>query len=229
MKLLSITDIGVSRKENQDNFWSARLMVDGLEAGAVCLCDGMGGLDNGGLASRLVVEAVRDYFMSSIDFDGLNTVLQGVNKTINSLAIGRDKSMGTTCTVLLCYNGTYKVLHVGDSRCYRVHEGRLEKLTTDHSALAKYGITHKSDPQAYNKFKNLLTRCLGVKPDVIIDYGEGSYADGDSFFLCSDGMWHYLDDYEFSEISELYNLDGMVRKCIDSGETDNITACILKV
>lgn len=228
MKIDSLTDIGVRRKENQDNYWSALLKVDGEDAGVICLCDGMGGLNNGGLASRIVVESVRDYFKKNIDFDGLSAVLQSANNTIHSIANGEGSRMGTTCTVLLCYEGTYRILHVGDSRCYLLRDHVFKALTHDHSALAKYKITKKNNPELYRKYKNSLTRCIGVKDYVQTDYVEGTYQSGDVFLCCSDGLWHYFDDNTYSE-EELFQLKPLIKKCIDLGETDNITVGLLCV
>lgn len=228
MKLNSLTDIGVRRKENQDNFWSALLKIDGKEAGVICLCDGMGGLNNGGLASKIVVESVRDYFTTSCDFEGLQTVLSHANKTVYDLSQGDKKMMGTTCTIILCYEGLYKILHVGDSRCYLLRGESFSPITKDHSALAKYGFTKEKDEVLYNKYKNSLTRCIGVKPEVKLDYFEGEYKKGDTFLCCSDGLWHYLEDCDFTK-EQLFELPDLIQKCIGNGETDNITVSLLTI
>ena len=229
MKLISLTDIGVKRRENQDNYWSALLSVDGGEAGVICMCDGMGGLNSGGLASKMVASAVRDYLKTSIDFYGLKDVIEQANKSIYELSNG-DKSavMGTTCTVLLCYQGKYRILHVGDSRCYLLSNHEFNALTVDHSAIKQYGITKEKSELLYKRYKNSLTRCIGVKPEVTLDYYEGNYSEGDSFLVCSDGLWHYLEDYDYFE-EDLFDLKGLVQKCMDSGETDNITVGVLTV
>lgn len=229
MKLISLTDIGVKRRENQDNYWSALLSVDGEEAGVICMCDGMGGLNSGGLASKMVASAVRDYLKTSIDFYGLKDVIEQANKSIYELSNG-DKSavMGTTCTVLFCYQGKYRILHVGDSRCYLLSNHEFNALTVDHSAIKQYGITKEKSELLYKRYKNSLTRCIGVKPEVTLDYYEGNYSEGDSFLVCSDGLWHYLEDYDYFE-EDLFDLKGLVQKCMDSGETDNITVGVLTV
>lgn len=228
MNIDSLTDIGIKRKENQDNYWSALLTVDGEEAGVICLCDGMGGMNNGGLASRIVVEAVRDYFKTDIDFTGLREVIQQANTTIYEIGSDEQSPMGTTCTILFCYKSKYQILHVGDTRCYLLKKDSFNSLTTDHSALKKYNITKKDNEKLYNKYKNKLIRCVGAKPQVVLDYLEGEYTEGDTFFVCSDGLWHYLDDYDYYA-EELFDLPGLIKKCIGSGETDNITAGILEI
>lgn len=228
MRLSSLTDIGVKREENQDNYWSALLTIDGVDTGVICLCDGMGGLNDGGLASRLVVEAIRDSIKLGVDFSELQDVLLQSNTTIYELATHQNVRMGTTCTLLQCGGGVYKILHVGDSRCYLYRGNSFQALTTDHSALNKYKITREKDEKLWRRYKNSLTRCIGIKPTVQLDYYEGSYKEGDIFLVCSDGMWHYFDTEEVS-IEDFSNLSNLITKCIDSGETDNITGGVIFV
>lgn len=229
MKLNTLTDVGVKRSENQDNYWGAILSVDGEEAGILCLCDGMGGLNNGGLASKIVVESVRDSIKMGIDFLELSEVISQANKTIYELALQEKQRMGTTCTVLLCYKGKYQIYHVGDSRCYLLKGNSFNSLTTDHSALNKYKIVREEDEKLWRRYKNSLTRCIGVKPTVQLDYYQGDYEQGDVFLTCSDGMWHYFEGKTLFKFSELFDLDGLIRNCIEEGETDNITGGILCV
>ena len=228
MKINSISDIGVKRAENQDNYWSALLNIDGSEVGIVCLCDGMGGLNNGRLASKIVVESVRDAVKDGIPFSGLESVLVQVNKTIYELGVKEEGMMGTTCTLLQCSNGKYEVFHVGDSRCYRVNQSGMTAITTDHSAIVKLGLDKDKDYALWRKYKNSLTRCIGYKNDVMVDYISGDYMFGDCFLVCSDGMWHYFDDYVV-KYEDIFDLPSIIHKCIESGETDNITGSILSI
>lgn len=228
MTLDSISDIGVKRKENQDNFWSALVKRDNQDEGIVCVCDGMGGLYNGQIASRIAAEAVRDSIQDGVSFLELESVLLQANKTIYQLGKQEAQKMGTTCTVLRCAQGVYEVLHVGDSRCYRVHKNVLHQCTEDHSALKKYNITRESNPAAWKKYRNALTKCLGVTEEVSVDLYKGTYDEGDIFIVCSDGLWHYLDKNPWQS-SYIHKLSSLVDRCISSGETDNITCCVLYV
>ena len=228
MKLDSITDIGVKRQENQDNYWSALLNIDGTEAGVICLCDGMGGLNDGGLASKMVVEAVKDSILSGIEFIDLVETLNQANRFIYELG---QKSMGTTCTLLFCMGNQYEIYHIGDSRCYLGRGSKLTQLTTDHSFLQKYKNATKPpemSQEKWNRYKSCLTRCIGVKPTAQIDYYKGNYREGDLFFVCSDGMWHHLDVDKILDNSTIC-LNELVSVCIGKGETDNITAGILYI
>lgn len=226
MKLYTLTDIGIQRKENQDNYWSAILDVDGVETGVVCLCDGMGGLENGGLASRMVVESVKDFFSYSVDITELSDVVKQSNKAIYELSEG--KMMGTTCTILVCMQGGYDILHIGDSRCYKESNGRVDLLTTDHSALNKYKVTIENK-ELFNKLKGKLTRCIGVRDSVVLDYYSGNYKSGDRFLVCSDGFWHYFNPELLVGGKCVKSLEVLVKEYIRKGETDNITVGVLEV
>ena len=133
MDIISLTDKGVYRENNQDNYWAAVLDVNGEEAGVICLCDGMGGLENGELASRLVTSAVREYILKDFDFSGIIGVLEKVNRKIYNMSGGdSSKLMGTTCTIVMCYRGKYNVYHIGDSRGYLFRDGKSYQITEDH-------------------------------------------------------------------------------------------------
>jgi protein phosphatase len=217
------------REENQDTYWCVKLNVEGYELCVVCVCDGMGGLNEGRLASSLVAKAVRDYYTGgNYDFEGLQSVLEDVNREIyiKGLSVG---AIGTTCTLLSTYKGQYKIFHTGDSRCYKVSNQNVEILTEDHSALAKCRREGKVlTPEKEKKYRNTLTRALGVSGEFKIDYIDGEYNQDDLFLVCSDGFWHYLqdDDFKSGEINNLKNLTG---RFIELGETDNITSIVLTV
>lgn len=230
MKLSSITDIGIKRKDNQDNYWSARLSINGEEAGVICLCDGMGGLDKGALASGEVVKAVKDFFINNSDFSKLANVLKDTNTYLYNKSIKDSISLGTTCTVLYCFQGTYHVFHIGDSRCYKksTEDGKVHVLTSDHTVLEKYKQAGKTlPPHLVRKYKNTLTKCIGVTGNIDLDYYTGGYQEGDVFLVCSDGFWHYLDYNSFYN-DDFNNLKELINRFISKGETDNITVSILE-
>lgn len=224
MHIQSLTDIGSTRKENQDNYWSATLNIDGIETGFVCMCDGMGGLDNGGLASKIIVESVRDSVLKGIALYDLRDIIYQSNSVVYNLSSSGSK-MGSTCTILCCRDGKYIIHHVGDSRCYRVQHDSITQLSRDHSVISEYGITKEENLDLYNRYKNKLTRCIGVKEDVTIDVIKGNYEDGDIFLLCSDGFWHYFESSDY--MLNLNNLEECIKECINYGETDNISVSLL--
>lgn len=227
MELNSITDIGVKRKDNQDNYWSARLDVNGEEIGVICLCDGMGGLDKGGFASKVVVEAVRNFLVSDLDIDGLKKVIKDAHEHLFNISKLENISLGTTCTVLIARKGIYEVLHIGDSRCYHYSSKGVSIITKDHTVIEKYRSMGKElPPHLQKKYKNTLTRCIGVSSKMDLDYYTGKYSEGDLFLVCSDGFWHFLKESDFKDIG---NLNKLVKSFIQSGETDNITVVTFQV
>lgn len=229
MNLQTLTDRGKSRNENQDNYWSIIAEVDGVETGVVCLCDGMGGLKNGGEASRIVAQSVKDYISKNFEFEGLKAVIEDSNTKVHSIGgASRETMMGTTCSVLMVYNGIYKVLHVGDSRVYLIRGCKAYRITEDHSAVVALKIDRKTEPEKYMKYRSKLTRCIGAKETVKVDSYEGRYLPGDAFLLCSDGVWHTFDDRPITDY-DLMDLRALFDRCMSEGENDNLTACILRI
>lgn len=230
MKIYGLTDTGVVRSENQDNYWGSRLEVEGSEVGVVCLCDGMGGLKNGAEASRTVVQNVRDYLVNRFDIEGVADVVRSSNDEIYNRNIGGGIS-GTTCTLLICKDYHYTVFHIGDSRCYLFGEKGSKLLTKDHTVVEKYRSEGASDEvleKVKVKYRNMLTRCLGVKEGVVLDLVEGSYNTGDTFLVCSDGFWHGFKEPDFyrGALGDLSSFKDYLIRC---GETDNITGVLLGV
>ena len=224
MKIHSITDIS-KRENNQDNYWCAVLNVNGSQVGVLCVCDGMGGLDCGEKASELVVSNIRKHFLENGTIEGIEDVVDSANESIKNLSSNRS---GTTCTVLMCSNGNYYVYNVGDSRCY-IWNSAVTQITEDHTVLQKYRNEGKEITRAIEvKYKNVLTKCVGVMNTVKYDIFTGSYQSGDRFLVCSDGFWHTIDEDDFLS-GRILNLEDMVKRCLEKGELDNITACILEV
>lgn len=231
MELKSLTDAGVKVYDNQDNYWAARLLIDGEEVGVICLCDGMGGLDNGALASKIVVSEVKKYLINTADTKSIESIILRANRELFKLSSAKGIKSGTTCTLVICRGGNYEIYHVGDSRCYHMNSAlnSVSILTEDHTVIAKYEKEGKILPENLKrKYKNTLVRCVGVSESVVVDYIKGTYNSGDMFLVCSDGFWHSLEVGHFFDGS-LDRLDLLAKKFISLGETDNITAVWIKV
>ena len=116
MKISGVTNI-VKRKENQDNFWVARLnsTEEGKpdkEIGVACVCDGMGGLNNGEWASYTVVKMVREHILNTGNITGIGEILQKANDIIIAEGKKTGGRSGTTCTVIVCSDGRYTVHNI---------------------------------------------------------------------------------------------------------------------
>jgi PPM family protein phosphatase len=159
------------------------------------LADGMGGEAAGDVASRLAVEVIaREYFARPSDEPGtaLERSVMAANEAIHAHAAATEglQGMGTTCTALVLRGARAWIAHVGDSRAYRLRDGRLERLTTDHS------LAHRGPAYAH-----VLTRALGVRPAVEIDLVPVPAAvAGDVFLLCSDGLWGQVSDEDLAAL-----------------------------
>lgn len=222
----------ISRKaENQDNYWSGILSIDGAEVGVLCVCDGMGGLRDGAKASSEVVSRIRRFILDGGDIYDIGGVIDDANDFIREKN-GENRS-GTTCTLLWCSGGRYVVYSVGDSRCYRwgMRDSVpfVDRITVDHTVIEKYRSEGKElSEDVIRKYKNVLTRCVGASSVARYDRFEGSYKSGDSFLVCSDGFWHTISETDFLN-GNIKDINGIVQRCMLRGEVDNITACSLVV
>ena len=240
MEIVSKTDIGLVRKENQDS--SAYSVISSDCVWAV-VCDGMGGASGGKIASKLAVEhiceTIERFYRDDMDDDELSEMLiRGVDEANSiiyrtSLEIPDLAGMGTTCDLALIREGTVHVVHVGDSRTYSFRDGRVLQITEDHSVVqemvnrgeitAEEALRHPS--------KNLITRAIGVNHDVDIDYIEAEFAPGDVLMLCSDGLSNYVAKSDMIDAVAIYRGDMLVDSLIEMakrhGGHDNITVTVI--
>ncbi len=222
------------RSENQDR------CGEFARAGAhlVVVADGMGGHRGGQTASRLAVEAIGEAFARSAKrpSEALLDALVEANRRVHEagqhdLAL---HGMGTTA-VALVIDAKHRgwVAHVGDSRAYRLRAGRLERLTEDHSWLARQlrdGTLSPAEARDHPA-RGRLMRTIGREPGVEVDLSSVSVRPGDRFLLCSDGLWGALEE---SEIAERLAVDplcdaarGLVDAAIASGASDNVSVHVL--
>lgn len=247
------SDKGVERSENQDCCYSDAI-DNPIESSAIAvLCDGMGGLSDGAVASRKICDSFKAWYDNAYNskrpvhqsndkqiVDQLTDVLLNVNNDI--LRYGKEKGIriGTTASVLYMRNGKYYILHVGDSRVYYLSEV-LKQITEDDSLAAvrmRRGEINQIEYES-SKERHILTQCIGVRAKPQIHYYEGEYNQSDVFFLCSDGMYHNLKHHELSAVlmsqrkdkgsSIVVSIEKMIDKMISRGERDNITGLIMYV
>lgn len=247
----AVSDIGISKKTNQD---SVCLKIAETEAHgqiAMCvMCDGMGGLEKGELASATVIRAFEEWFeiqlpgrLPGLSWEGLAAEWKRLIQVCNDKIVEHGKQegvrLGTTVSALLLMNGRYLIAHVGDSRVYRITDS-VEQLTEDHTYVArevKRGNMTAEQAKHHPK-RNLLTQCVGVAGIVTpeIFYGEAG-ADA-VYLLCSDGFWHELAETEIYEefqtvhirdvremMAGCQHLVGQVKK---RQERDNISVVLVK-
>jgi protein phosphatase len=235
------TDLGRRRKRNEDRI----LVGDGL----LVVCDGMGGHQAGDVASRIAVDTI-DAFVArtaedaeltwpygfdpalSFDANRIRTAIKLANRAIFTSAAAEDEyaGMGTTVAATLVAVAETAQLtygHVGDSRIYLIRDGRIVQLTRDDSLT-------DGDTDAGLVMKNVLTKALGIHPDIEFDVAAHELLVGDTVLLCSDGLSNMLDDAGILDI--VTRNDGPLEKACDElvatanerGGRDNISVLLLR-
>ncbi|HCJ40739.1 Stp1/IreP family PP2C-type Ser/Thr phosphatase [uncultured Ruminococcus sp.] len=234
------TDIGLNREENQD-----RVRVESLGEN-ICIaavCDGMGGAASGGVASQLAVDKfigrVQENFRPDMNENSIRNLLLNAVHYANTCVYEKsiediDKNgMGTTCVAALVNGKNIFVVNVGDSRAYLLKKDGISQITSDHTYVETLVQSGKisADAAKVHPMRNVITRAVGVEPDVEVDYFECYESDNFAVVLCSDGLSGYCSD-EFIYYTVFgNNLDEAVKKLIDysneCGGRDNITAAII--
>ena len=204
------TDIGIKKKTNQD---SVLLQVAKTDVGNVALgvvCDGMGGLAKGELASATLIKEFASWFQMGLrdmleegDFseqklyDLWRDIIITTNQKITNYGNDNRINLGTTTVGVLIYKEQYYAFNVGDSRLYRLNN-RLEQITKDQSYIQREmdaGRMTKEqamvDPQ-----RNVLLQCVGASAIVEPDFFTGKVNVNDVFMLCSDGFRHVISEEE---------------------------------
>lgn len=241
IKFHARSDRGRKRPLNQDAF----AVSDDL--GFCILCDGMGGHRSGEVASRMAVEmlgeAVRRARAGGLGAESglaglVHDWLRAANEAIyrrgtRERGAAAGKNMGTTLALLLlASDGLAVVAHVGDSRVYRLRDGRLERLTADHSVT---GPVDGADPGPRGRKRRYVTRALGTRPVVVPDVGTVDVRARDRFVVCSDGLTDLVRDEEIAaalldRLGELHNAPrALINLANERGGRDNITVIVAAV
>lgn len=203
------SDIGTTKGVNQDSLTVKVVNTYCGEAAFAVLCDGMGGFEQGEIASAVVVRAFERWFLKELPqflatgFSDVtlkqrwHKIANDCNLRIKDYSKVRNAPMGTTLTAMLILDGRYYISHVGDCRVYVMGNG-MEQLTIDQTYVAReVALGHMTPEQAKNDSRrNVLLQCIGLKESVEPDFLQGDFYDGDSFLLCSDGFRHEVSDKE---------------------------------
>lgn len=249
------TDIGIKKKNNQDSLLLKGAQLDSQEVLLAVLCDGMGGMDKGELASATVIRAFDKWFSNTcvqadteesaevIQHQWMELLKQENHKLIQ-YGESHQVQLGTTATSILIFsNGTYHIGHVGDTRAYQItkHFNYIKQLTEDHTFVAReVKRGNMTEEQARrDKRKNILLQCIGVEQQFSPQFLNGKISKDDELLLCSDGFRHvvteeeilsYLSsDVDFNEDEMNKSLRELVNLNMQRKETDNISAILIKL
>ena len=243
MRYWGLTDPGCVRTQNQDAYQMEQLD----RSTALCVvCDGMGGAKSGNIASTLAVDVfvqeVRRSWTSSMNQEKINQMLYSAVKLANFTVYDQSRQfeefdgMGTTLVAVLVHNRHVTVIHVGDSRAYRVNTDGIWQMTRDHSLvqmMVERGELSQEMAKSYPG-KNFITRAIGTEPIVDCDISHLELRKGEFLVLCSDGLSNVLDDQEILfEVIHGVNKQDCCQRLLDiaknRGAPDNVTSVLVEV
>lgn len=252
MKFIAIadTDIGIVKEINQDSVLVKHATTDDGEIMLAIVCDGMGGLAKGELASATVVTAFSEWFyqvlpykIETLDLSEIANEWISILKELaeRMLAYGKKlgKNLGTTFSAILFWKENYLIVHVGDSRIYKV-DNTIQQLTTDHTFVAReIACGRMTEEQAKtDKRRNMLLQCIGASKKVEPEVLFGKITTG-TYIVCSDGFRHRVTSNELQKIFEPKNMlsKSVMKKSARNvielvkkrNERDNISVIVIKV
>jgi serine/threonine protein phosphatase PrpC len=225
------TDLGLVREGNEDSAITC--------ASLIAVADGMGGHAGGEVASAIAINALSQLqpvlMDEKIDNDSREDLFLNITHEIDQVIQEKSKAqpdlagMGTTLTALSIFDKNIELLHIGDSRCYRYRDNKLEQLSYDHTVMQELLDQGRLTPQEVfdHPQRSLLTQALmgdsGLDP-ILISF---EIKKDDRYLLCSDGLTNVLSDYEISKIIEA-NEDkaipqSLITEVRSKGAPDNIT------
>jgi serine/threonine protein phosphatase PrpC len=212
------------RTNNEDGF------VERSDAGIWVVADGMGGHSHGEVASRMVCDALSDFPLDGTFEEAVDAAtkrVQDVNDHLvrSSMHAAPADRCGSTVVVLLVRGARSAVLWAGDSRVYRWRGGLLEQLTRDHSVAELEGTSPLES--------SVITRAVGVEPDLQLDVYRDAVQPDDRFLLCSDGLTRVVPLPVISTWMQTSDIrtavDGLIQATLDAGAPDNVTVLIAEV
>lgn len=229
MRWAGRSEVGPVRERNEDSAYAGPRLA--------LIADGVGGMIAGEVASALALTAMRrlDADTANDVLDALSTALDAANARLRD-AVAADpglEGMGTTLTALLTNGTELGLAHVGDSRAYLLHEGRLHQISTDQTfvqTLVDEGrIT--ADEARTHPHKSLILQALDGRTRIEPDLTRLELAVGDRFLLCSDGLSDVLQDSELADGLQVADpqqaADGLVQAALDGGASDNVTCLVV--
>lgn len=244
LRAVGVTDIGSYRESNQDAF-SIQTLPEGVVIAV--LCDGMGGMNGGNVASETAVEMLsgqlRRGYREDLGDISVRALLVSAVSVAN--AIVRDKArkdpeltgMGTTAEVAVVREDTAYLAHVGDSSVFFLGKDGMEKLTTDHNRVQQLLDLGEITPEEALEHpqRHWLTRAVGAENNITPDFLSCSLEPGDALLLCSDGLTNHVEPEEIQRILSgalsrnalQEGAEALVEEAKRLGGADNITVIVI--
>jgi protein phosphatase len=250
VKTTAYSDIGTQRKANEDSYYVAE------NENLLIVCDGMGGHVAGGLASKIAVETIKDVYFN-LEEDQLQKLFPDIDQNLTLAArlliaavrianrrlfnmaakFPKLRGMGTTVVAISFDSDAATLVHVGDSRVFRISDDAITQLTEDHSWLNELIEDNEINEEQIETFsqKNVITRALGTAPSLRIDLHCEKYKKDDLYLLCTDGLHNAVDEESIKKAfkNQKSSIESTVKKLIEKAKSidgsDNITAAAAKV
>lgn len=226
-----VTHEGAVRDHNEDAYCARD--AAGPDNSLWAVADGMGGHAAGDVASRMIVDGLRQLTPGASPDGfaaGVIASLERTNAALVSLAKSRNGGIiGSTVVALARTRDRVRIIWAGDSRAYRLRGGRMERLTTDHTRVAELvaqGALTEEQARTHAQ-SNIVTRALGAAPQIQLETRQEALRDGDLYLLCSDGLSAMASDAEIEAIlprgapNEIAS--ALVHMCLGRGARDNVT------
>ncbi|HSW63090.1 MAG TPA: CHASE2 domain-containing protein [Dissulfurispiraceae bacterium] len=235
------TDTGTVRDRNEDSYCADKHL------GLLAVADGVGGRASGAVASRMAADLVTEHLKKgfpdvsdaaklthsdlSETTKRLGMAVMAANKSVHSTAELNPqlRNMGTTLTAVLFDGNRASIAHVGDCRAYLIRHISIEQLTDDHTVAAEHSKKGLSEDMA--QMRHMLTRAVGIAPDIVPDVDELALAEGDILIICSDGLFNMVSDGEI--LAVVKSTSDPFRACTrlvdlanSNGGRDNITVVV---
>jgi len=242
LAIYGVSDVGLNREHNEDSIsWDINL-------GLIMLADGMGGHNAGEVASELAVTAIRDALLDVLTPEIVNSKIIKCDEALREAVIYANEEiheqanrqaecagMGTTVVITLFHDDKVTYAHVGDSRIYRLRRGEFRQMTQDHSLVQEMidnGYLSQEEAMISSS-RNLITRALGIAPEIEVDVTTEELDEDDVYLLCSDGLSDLVSEKDMAAIliDQRHNLGVASQQLVDAanerGGTDNISVILV--
>ena len=242
MIISGASNIGCIRSSNQDSFITGKISDS---VSFVVVCDGMGGANGGNIASEIatniISEHIKSAYRDNMSSNSVRYLLMSAVIAANAEIYDRAQEdedllgMGTTVVAAIVVNNLAHVVHVGDSRAYIANSNKIEQITRDHSVIQSMlengEITEQEAKNHPNR--NVITRALGVRDRVDVDYNEIILSEDDILLICTDGLTNFVENKKIAKIIKKHKIseypDVLIDTANNNGGGDNITVVTLSV
>jgi len=203
------------------------------------VADGMGGYEHGSIASAQAIESFFDTFYRGHPAKPAQNMRQGIqtaNLAVYQTAQRLNARMGTTLSALNLVGNQLNIAHIGDSRVYLVRGRKATCLTNDHTAVGELVRMKILPPEKVrtHERRSVLEKCLGMQLFIQPDIVQHTLSEGDYLILCTDGVWAYIEDDEFAQITHTMKetepiCETLVETAIERKSDDNVSAVAIHV